>query len=453
MADARIVSCENLQISEAVLTGESMPSSKISDSIKDSVALADRINIAYAGTTVATGYGKAIVVNTGMQTEFGKIARDVQEIQAPRTPLQEKLEKFSKNLGIVILSLCALFIIIGFVFGLDKAEMIITAIALAVAAVPEGLPIVITIALALTVYRMVKVKCLIRKLPAAEGLGAVTVICSDKTGTITSEEMKVTKVFCNNGLFEVTEQKIKDGIEEIEYNFHLNKKIIEPEEDSELMRLLKVGILCNNARFEKKDGTEYVLGDPTEKALLLAAMGVGLNKAALTKENKRVKEFSFTSKRKIMSIVREKDNIMTSYVKGSPEEILTRCIKELRGNTEVLLSEKRKKELQKVYEKMASSALRVLGFAYRTVKKPELENAEESLVFVGFQGIFDSPKPEVKEALDKCKQAGIKVKMITGDNALTAKAVADMIGLQGGVITGHQLKMMSDKELSGKIII
>ncbi|MBI5148332.1 HAD-IC family P-type ATPase [Candidatus Pacearchaeota archaeon] len=450
VVDSRIISCENLQVSEAVLTGESMPSHKIPETIKDSVALADRINMVYAGTTVATGYGKAVVVATGMHTEFGKIAMNIQEIVAPPTPLQKKLELFTKKLGIVILGACLLFLIIGFAFKLDQIEILLTAITLAVAAVPEGLPIVITISLALTVQRMLKVNTLIRKLPAAEGLGAVTVICSDKTGTITAEEMQVTKIFCNNTFFDVKAREIKDGIEKIEYEFFKDKKIIEPVEEKELMKILTIGILCNNARFEKKDDTEYVLGDPTEKALLLSAMGAGLNKAAMTHENKRVKEFSFTSKRKMMSIIREKDG-MTSYVKGSPEIVLERCNKELRMGREVLLSSQRKKDLQKKYELMAASALRVLAFAYKKVKKTDIDEAENSLVFVGFQGIFDSPRPEVKDAIRICKEAGIQVKMLTGDNAITAKAVAEMIDLHGDIITGHELKLMNDSKLAEKI--
>ncbi len=432
VADSRIIETRDLQTNEAVLTGESMPINKFSKILDTETDIHNRFNMLWKGTSVVRGSCTALVVATGMNTEFGKIAGLVQKTRAERTPLQVRLDSFAKKIGLIVIILAALIAIIGISLGIDKLSMIFTAVSLAVAAVPEGLPAVITIGLAIAVQRMYKVKSLIRKLPAAETLGRVTVICTDKTGTITEEKMTVTDLYFNNKI-------IKTGN-------------ISKVKDKALKLILKINCLCNNARIEKIKDKEKIIGDPTEAALLHLASEFGFDKKILTEQEPRVKEFAFTSQRKIMSIVRKTDSGFVSYVKGSPEIILERCSKELIGNTAMRLVSRRRKELLAVYEEMASQGLRVLGFAYKPVsKKFSQKDAESELIFVGFQGMLDPPRAEVKEAIKAAKEARIAVKMITGDAKLTAVAVAKQIGLFGEAIVGRDIEKMNDEELRSKL--
>jgi len=412
MADCRLIHVNELQMNEAVLTGESFPQSKNSGKISMEAELADRENMIYMGTTVARGNAKAVVVSTGMNTEFGKIAGLVQHIKIKKTPLEEKLDSFSKKVAVIVLILAALTTLIGVLRGEDVFQMFLTGISLAVAVIPEGLPAVIAFTLALAIQRMQKNKALIRKLPAAETLGRTTVICTDKTGTLTEEEMIVTEMYCGK---------------------------------SEKAQLLKIGIMCNNARIEG----DKLFGDPTEKALILSAQKAGLIKKEELEKEIRVIEYSFSSKRKMMSIVRKKDGKLTSYVKGAPDLILKNCSREIFNGQIRLLSERRKKEIIAVYERMASKALRVLAFAYKNIpEKFNQQIAERDLIFVGFQGMIDPPRKEVKLAIKECKTAGINVKMVTGDSVLTARAVAEMIGLDTESIEGHELEKLSDFEFN-----
>jgi len=432
MSDARIISSENLEVNEAALTGESNPRAKSSKVLKIDTTLAERVNMIYLGTEVVRGNCKALVVDTGMKTEFGKVAELVQKVEPERNPLIEKINIFARKIGIVILTVIVLISAMGFVLGFDKLQIFLTAVSLAVSAIPEGLPAVITISLALATQRMLKVNSLIRKLPAAETLGRATIICTDKTGTITEEKMQVTKIFVNNKL---TSRFSKDKGTEF---------------------LFKVGILCNNARIEyAANGLEdYYIGDPTEKALVQVARKYGFDKKQETEKLPRVKEYSFSSSRKMMAVVRQGKNEYLSYVKGAPEIILNRCRAEFSKGKTKELSDKRRKELLCEYEKMAAQGLRVLGFAYRTILKTNKitqEKAEEKLVFVGFQGMIDPPRPEVKKALKEAKDAGIKVLMITGDSAITARAVGLDVGLKGKIVEGEQLKSMSDDQLRKEI--
>ncbi|UZE94133.1 MAG: HAD-IC family P-type ATPase [Candidatus Pacearchaeota archaeon] len=434
VADSRIIETSDLQTNEAVLTGESTPVDKETKILDVETEIYNRSNMLYKGTSVVRGSCKALVVATAMQTEFGKIASMVQKTRAERTPLQIRLDSFAKKIGVIVIILVAVIAGLGIYFGLDKVQMFFTAISLAVAAVPEGLPAVITIGLAIAVRRMYRVKSLIRKLPAAETLGRVTVICTDKTGTITEEKMTVTNLYYDNKIIKaenIGEGKVKDKA---------------------LRLLLKINCLCNNARLEKIDDEEEIIGDPTEAALIRIASNLGFDKKILTEKEPRVKEFAFTSKRKMMSIVRKTDFQNISYVKGSPEVILEKCSKELVGNTALRLVARRRKELLIVYEEMASQGLRVLGFAYKPVNKKFTQtDAESELIFVGFQGMLDPPRPEVKEAIKATKEAGIAVKMITGDAKLTAIAVAKQIGLVGEAVVGREIEKMSDEELKSKI--
>lgn len=436
VADCRLLYVNELQVNEAVLTGESFPQDKSTEEIGTDVQLADRENMIYAGTSVVRGNAKAVVVSTGMNTEFGNIAGKVQEIKPKKTPLEIKLDSFSKKIAVVVMILTILTIIIGIYEGEEFFHMILEGIALAVSVIPEGLPAVISITLALAVKRMQKYNALIRKLPAAETLGRTTVICTDKTGTLTKEEMSVTTAYCDNNFFKI------DG-----NSFFLNNKKISPEKYRELTQLLRIGIMCNNARFESKGKKIEIFGDPTEKALVMSAYKSGLVKKTELEKEIRVKEYSFSSSRKMMSIVRKRGGKFFSYVKGAPDVLLKRCSRELINGRLVSLSEKRKEEILEDYSKMASDALRVLGFAYKEIPaKFNQKIAEENLIFLGFQGMLDIPREEIKEAIRDCETAGIKVKMLTGDSVITAKAISKMIKLDGEAIEGVELEKASPEE-------
>ena len=437
-ADCRILQENELQTNEAVLTGESFPQDKSSDKIPLQAELADRENMLYAGTSIARGSARAIVVSTNMKTEFGKIASLVQEIKSRKTPLEEKLDSFSKKVAIVVLALAALTIFIGIIRGEDIFGMFLAGIALAVSVIPEGLPAVIAITLALAIRRMKSSNALIRKLPAAETLGRVTVICTDKTGTLTEENMSVTNLFCNNQFI-----ALRDNL------FYQNGKEINPKKISELYSLLRTGVLCNNARIEISNNGINTIGDPTEKALAISALKSGILKKDETEKEIRIKEFSFSSSRKMMTIVRERDGKLISYVKGAPDTILKICTRELRDGRIIALSDKRRAELIRVYETMASEALRVLAFAFKPLSaKFSQETAESALIFTGFQGMLDAPRKEVEPAIADCKTAGIRVKMITGDSLLTATEIAKMIKLGGEAIEEKDLEKLSEQEFN-----
>lgn len=437
VADARIIESYELQTNEAVLTGESLPVDKTSKKIKEDSPLFERKNMVYCGTEVVRGNCKAIVVATGMKTEFGKIAEKLGEIKKEKTPLQKKLDDFAKKIGIFVIFLAFILAFVGISLGVDKIMMLLTSISLAVAAVPEGLPAVVTITLAIAVNRMYKVKNLIRRLPSAETLGRVTVICSDKTGTMTTGNMEVVEFFFDNKTRDIK------GI----------KKEIRKSKSGEM--LLKTAILCNNAKVKKTNNKPMFFGDPTEQALLRSGIKIyGFQFVQEILKEQRVKEFPFTSARKLMSVIVKDKNCFISYVKGAPEVILERCSYEFIEGKYRKLDKKRKSELLAAYEKMANDGLRVLAFAFKKLrkeKKIKQNDAEFDLVFVGFQGMLDPPRPEVKPAIKACKEAGIDVKMITGDSAITAKAIAKKIGLSGNLLTGEEIDKMDDEELKQRL--
>ncbi|MFA5174252.1 MAG: cation-translocating P-type ATPase [Candidatus Pacearchaeota archaeon] len=425
MADARVIESDGLNVNESALTGESVPILKISKKISLKTALAERIDMVYQGTSVVSGSGKAVVVNTGMTSEFGRISELVQEIKSEENPFKEKLDNFAKKIGIIILFLSALIVVLLVWNGIEVFQSLLVAVSLAVAAIPEGLPAVVSLGLAFATKRMLAHKVLVRKLPASETLGRVTVICTDKTGTLTQERMRVTEIYSNG-------------------DFNSKK-------GSEL--LFKIGILCNKARQEINGKEEYLIGDPTEQSLIIAAKENFLNKKELTEKNPKFKEFPFNSTRKMMSVIRKTDNKLISYVKGAPEKILSKSNYEFINDRTIRLTEDRRKELTESYEKMAKKGLRVLGFSYKVVGKENIseEEAESNLIFVGFQGMIDPPRQEVENAIKLCKDAGIKVLMITGDNKLTATAVASEIGLHGKTIDSKELAEMSDYQLFNEI--
>ena len=430
MADARVLDSDGIKVNEAALTGESVPEEKVFRKLAASVPLADRLNMVYQGTIVVSGSAKAVVVDTGMKTELGKISGLVQKVKPEKNPFKEKLDSFAKKIGVFILILCGLIVGLLILEGVGVFESLLVAVSLAVSAIPEGLPAVISLGLAFATRRMLKNKVLIRKLPASETLGRVSVICTDKTGTITEGEMRVETIYTNGKL--------------------------NPEKNKEL--LLKIGILCNKARIEKEEsGKEYFIGDPTEKALIISAKNNFLDKKELTEKEPKIKEFPFSSERKMMSVVRKSGRKFISYVKGAPEKIIEKSNYELINGRKVKLNNKNREKLIKFYEIMAEQGLRVLGFAYKEipgftkVSEVSQELAEENLVFVGFQGMIDPPRPEIKDAIRLCNEAGIKVIMVTGDSKLTADAVAKQVGLVGKSIDAEELKEMSNRQLFNEI--
>ena len=439
-ADCRIIEDKNLQTNEAVLTGESMPVNKFDEKLPLETILAERLNMLYTGTQITRGSARAIVVATGMNSEFGKIATELQEIKIQKTPIQKRLDKFSKQLGFIVLGIVLIIMFLGFLEHFDKLEMFMTSIALAVSAIPEGLPAALAVSFAISSVFMSKKNVIIRKLPAVESLGSVTVICADKTGTLTEEKMYVQEIFTNGKSFLKKENKIL-----------LNNKQVDLSTNKEFLQLIKTSILCNDARFEKLESGGYSFtGDSTEEALVRLALDLNINKKELTEDEPKIKEFEFDSNRKMMSILRRvgKNNVL--YSKGAPEKIISKSSFEIINGQKRKLSEKRKKQLIKESEKMEEKAFRVLGFAYKDFfEKSKVE--EKGLVFLGFMGMIDPPRKEVKDAIRLTRSAGIEVKIITGDSALTAKAIAMQIGIKGEIMTGAELEKISEGEL-GKVI-
>jgi len=438
-ADLRILECENLSVSEAVLTGESEPVSKKLGVLKENTPTAERKNMLFAGTKIETGSAIAIVVATGSYTEFGSIADQLQEINTQKTPMQKRIEKFSKQIGMVIIGLVVLVFILGVLSKNDLGEMLMIAITLAVGAIPEGLPAVMAIAFSISSGLMAKKNVIIRRLPAVESLGSVTVICTDKTGTITEEKMKIQKIFLNNDSLEKEHNELKKNGKKIDH--HKNKHLIQ---------LIKTSVLASNARFEEKRHGYDFIGDPTETALISNGLDLGYSRKILTEESPRLQTFEFDSDRKLMSILRRGERGNMLHTKGAPEKILEICTHELNGESIEKISDQRKKALLKEVETMEEQALRILGFAYKNFSKNETVK-ESGLIFLGFMGMMDPPRKEVAEAVKLCKSAGIQVKMITGDSLVTAKAVANKVGIKGDAIDSKGLENMSDAELLNNI--
>jgi Ca2+-transporting ATPase len=438
-ADSRIIEDENLQTNEAILTGESFPIDKFSKKLLQKTTLTEQENMLFTGTQIVRGNAKAIVVSTGMNTFFGKIAGSLQKIETQKTPMQKRLDKFSKQVGIFILIFVGLVMLLGITGHFNLINMFMTAVALAVSAIPEGLPAVLTISFAISSLLMSKQNVIIRRLPAVESLGSVTVICSDKTGTITEEKMNVQVIFSNNRFYSKKDKKIL-----------FENKNIEMEKNKELFQLLKTSVLCNNARFELVKDKYEIIGDPTEEALLSASLDLGMNKKLMIESEPSVKKFEFDSKRKMMSIVRNNGRNHVIYSKGASEKILEISGSEFVDGQIKKLTEKRKKELIEYSRKMENNALRVLAFAYKNFSSKE-KTEEKGLIFLGFAGMIDPPRKEVKAAIEQCKDAGINVKMITGDSALTAMAIAKQVGIVGKIITEKELEKMSDSVLMNSI--
>jgi Ca2+-transporting ATPase len=454
-ADSRLIwHTANFTALEASLTGESTPVAKTTAALQEkNVPLADRANMVYMGTSAASGKAKAIVVETGMHTELGKIAGMIQEIKRDSTPLQQKLEQFGKWIVYLCFVLVGLIFALGVLRGGKVFDMFLTAVSLAVAAIPEGLPAVVTIALALGVQRMVARHALIRKLPSVETLGCATVICSDKTGTLTKNEMTVQAVYADGMLFRVT------GIGyEPKGDFLLDGKSINSADYPTLSRTLLCGVLCNGAQLVSRDDTFEIIGDPTEAAILTAAAKTDIWKENAEKDWQFVEEIPFDSERKKMTITRRDNGNLIAFVKGAPDVLLNDCTKIEMAGVARNLTEKDVHDILSTNNRLANDAMRVLGLAYK-----ELENSstnyqadvvEKDLTFVGLVAMIDPPREEVKKAIQDCKTAAIRTVMITGDHKNTAIAIARGLGFfeQNSVaLTGEELDKLTDEQLSEKV--
>jgi Ca2+-transporting ATPase len=437
-ADARIIEAINLETQEAALTGESTPVTKEAVDTDKELSLGDRHNMVFSGTIITRGRGKALVCDTGMKTEIGKIAHMIQTTSHEQTPLQKQLSGLGKWLGVITLAICAIVFGVGvFMHEGSVLDMFIAAVALAVAAIPEGLPAVVTISLSLGVQRMVKRNALMRHLPSVETLGCTTVICSDKTGTLTHNEMTVKHIFMDG-----KDVAVEGSGYRPEGGFSIDK--------SELELILRIGALNNDAQLDKEKWS--VIGDPTEGCLITSALKAGLDKEELEKKYPRVDEVPFDSVRKRMATVHEIDGKRYAYVKGAADLLLGQCSSMMIKGKVQKLTPKLRKEILDKGDEYAKSALRVLGFAFKELKKGEKkENYENDLVFVGLQAMIDPPREEVKGAIAKCKEAGIKVVMITGDLKTTAEAIAKELGIEGRSMTGQELEKVSDDELAAMV--
>jgi Ca2+-transporting ATPase len=453
-ADARLIEAFNLKIDEASLTGESAPVTKDTTAMPEETLLNDRRDITFTGTVVVYGRGKAVATSTGMNTEFGKIAKMVQVTKEEETPLERRMASVGKWIGILSIGVCLLVALIGIIEGRNILTMIMWGISLAVAAVPEALPAIVTGALAVGMYRMAKVNTIVRRLPAVETLGCTSVICSDKTGTMTKGEMTVQRAYINDQAI-----KISGVGYEPEGDFLIEDKKID-QKDEDLQTLLKIASLCNDAKLEKETETErwIIKGDPTEGALIAAAAKAGLWKEELETDAPRIGEIPFSSERKCMTtvhLVSGKKKIV--FMKGAPEIVLDKCTKLYANGKIRKIAEQDRTELLGVTEAMATEALRNLGFAFKELPESVTtfdEKIEKDMIFVGIMGMIDPPREEVKDAIYLCKNAGIKVVMVTGDHRLTATAVAKELNLlgeneaEGKVLTGVELDQISDEKLA-----
>lgn len=404
-ADIRLMSAINLNVNEASLTGESAPIEKHTQLLSGNLEISDQKNMLFSGTTISSGKATGIVIKTGMETEIGKIAELVSHEIETITPLKQKLDRLGKIIGIVVLIIAIVIAVEQLIFGHDVMEALLSSVTLAVAAIPEGMPAVVTISLALGTRRLLKQNALIRNLPAAETLGSTDIICADKTGTLTEGEMRVRKIYLNGKVYD-----------------------LEKESTSEFEKLFKVAFLSSNAR---KSG-EKIVGEATEIALVFQALESGLEQNELLSKYPREMEIPFTSERKMLTTVssQEKGKLVTT--KGATETVLNLCTKIERNGKIETLSEDEKKEIIKINDQMANEALRVLSFAFKEVDQITKDEVEKDLIFLGLQGMIDPPRKEVKEAIETCQnQAGIKVVMITGDHLLTAQAVAKELGIKG----------------------
>jgi Ca2+-transporting ATPase len=470
-ADGRLIEGVNLRIREAALTGEAHAVGKQADvELPDDTPVGDRVNLVFQGTEVVQGRGTVVVTSTGMATELGRIATMLQSVETEPTPLQNRMDQLSKALVAGAMTLVALVVIGGMIhLGLQSwKELLEVSLSMAVAIVPEGLPAVITVTLALGTQRMVRRHALIRKLPAVETLGSVTTICSDKTGTLTQNKMVVQYVHTSNATLHVTGEGYDPTGE-----FHLVRNPsslcpVNPQEHPELLNLLIACTVCNDAVLQKEVGEWVIVGDPTEGSLLTLSGKAGFQKDLWADKFPRVAEFPFSSERKRMSVVvvqaarsRPTDNCLAPYMmftKGSPELILERCTQIQVGDVAQLITGAHRRQIVEQNNQMAGRGLRVLGFACKPLTEIPGEGLEEvteqELVWLGLTGMLDAPRPEVRDAVERCRSAGIRPVMITGDHQLTARAIAEDLGIArpgDRVLTGRDLEKMDLQQLEQEV--
>ena len=452
-ADGRLFEAEYLKINEASLTGESEHVDKINRALDGNLIISDQHNMVFSGTVVTGGHGKFFATAIGENTEIGKISKMVKDTKETRTPLQKKLDLFSRKLGLLVLGLSFLLFIVGLLRDHSFSEMFVVAVAVAVSAIPEGLVVGVTVILAIGMQRILKKKSLVRKLVAAETLGSTNVICADKTGTVTLGQMRVVRILTEN------------------HDLDISKKNTKLEQDAsvaaEIKKLNQIAVFCNDSvvgSAEEKEQThseelrnQIIIGSPTEKALLFSSIDGQFSEADLHQSRPRLDEVPFDSKKKFMATLNswtKKQNIV--YLKGAPEKVIAMCSSYQDGRTVKIMSEKKKKELQKLYEKLSSQGLRLLAGSYKGVGKndtsfDELVNYNEDMVFVGFWGIKDPIREEAEETIKQAKIAGIHTIIITGDNKHTAIAIAKELGLNptsDEIIDGSELASIVDAELS-----
>jgi Ca2+-transporting ATPase len=442
-ADVRLLKVIELKIDEAMLTGESVPAEKTAEAIpEDTLTPGDQRNMAFMGTAVVSGRSRGVAVATGTSTVLGQIARDVQEIGLTRAPLQDKIERFANIIGVIVLAASSLLFLIGILVGEKPTDMFMTAVAAAVATIPEGLPIVVTITLAIGVARMAQQNSIIRKLPAVETLGSTTVICTDKTGTLTKNEMTVTRVYDGRKIYEITGIGYDPGGAVTEEGRPIN-----PAVDPDLLLVFRIGLLCNESEIYEENGQYNVDGDPTEGALIVAALKAGLKPEEERENHPQIAIIPFESERGYMATLHRAGDRNLVFVKGAPERLLEVCA-ECRFTTWT--------QLPKVAEHFAREGLRVLGMAYKELPVTQdditMADLQSGLVFAGLQGMIDPPRPEALEAVAGCKKAGIRVVMITGDHAVTAAAIARQLGIEDEEesvedLVAKPVEAMTDEEL------
>jgi Ca2+-transporting ATPase len=453
-ADGRLIEAVQLKIDESQLTGESVPVGKESQPLDQAeIPLGDQTNRIFMGTAVMTGHGTAVVTETGMRTELGKIASLLQTVEDRKTPLQRRLASMGRRLAAAALVMTAVIFVAGLLRGETIETMLLTAISLAVAVIPEGLPALVTIVLALGAQRMVRRNALIRKLPAVETLGSVTTICTDKTGTLTQNVMSV-EVICIDG------RRVQVSGSGYRPEGHLYKKgkMFDPLTDPPLLQLLRAAVLCSNARLELRGHEWTVLGDPTEGALLTVAGKAGLWKETLERRYPRIAEIPFDSSRKMMTTLhRDLEEKYWVFTKGGLEEILHRSAFIVHGEERVPLSKDHREEIGRAHRELAGAGLRLLACGMRRLEKeppPDLQRIEEALTFLGLFGMVDPLRPEAAAAVDRCRTAGIRPVLITGDHRITAEAIAAQLGIKGEgeqILTGEELARLRPADLEPRV--
>ena len=451
-ADARLISESNLKINEAILTGESMAVEKHTRALSGELSPSEQKNMVFSGTIVTYGRASAVIAHTGMNTEIGKIAASIQDVKPEKTPLQKSLSNLSRFLIITFLGVCVLLVAVGLWKGMAWLEVFLLAVAAAISAIPEGLPAVTTVVLAMGMRSMARRNAIIRKLVAVETLGAATVICSDKTGTLTLNQMTVRRIFTGGRWVDVTgEGYYTEG------SFLVDGKELGKDQYHELNLHLRVGVLCNDATLDMEDGCKCkIVGDPTEGALVVAAAKAGFDQEELNKKYPRLDEIPFQSEKLYMATLHPSESGRVAYVKGAPEKILTLCQFVYEGNKVRPLTENDKQVYIRANDTMAKDALRVIATACKEFPASMVDiedvHIKDGMVLVGLSGMADPPREEAKEAIRQCRSAGIKVIMITGDNKVTAESIARQLDMPPGkAITGKDLALLSDEQLKEQV--